>query len=352
MKNKIIILTLATIILAPLLTSNLAHANLRVVNNIKTTKRAPKKWSYGKCQPQKTSKQNVIKTDKHYFGRKVTLKTATYLPASHAYEWGNPQSMAYSKRDKYLFVLYKPIVKESNTGWLVRYNLRGLKKVLKKKPGNYMFKVYAGSHHTKKYKKIAKYIKVSKKMQLGHGQAMALNPKTGALWVNCDLKKHGKYIKKHTKLLKISPKTLKVVGRTKFKVTTKIPLAHNLAFDRRGKAYFSTINKKDNTAKIYQGSIAVKKSSKWQQVQIIKHRAGTHAQAISYNRKKQQLMLVSDASIQSFPIKRLGRLRPSDIRETTFKSKREFETIEFDKKGYAYMLSNRQPEIFKSTQRY
>ncbi|QBO36486.1 hypothetical protein EQG49_08380 [Periweissella cryptocerci] len=352
MKNKIITITLATIMLFSLVTGSLVHADLHIVNNIKTTKQAPKHWGFGKCQPQKTSKKNVIETKKHVFGRKVTLKTSTYLPANHGYKWGNPQSMVYSKHNKYLYILYKPIRKESNTGWIIRYNLHGLKKVLKHKPLNYMFKVYAGSHKKKSYKKLAKYIKVSKQMQLGHGQAMALNPKTGAIWVNRDLKKRGKYVEKNTTLLRISAKSLKVTGRTTFKVTDKIPLAHNLTFDRRGKAYFSTINKKDNSAKIYKGTFGINKPSKFTQVQIIKHKAGTHAQAISYDAKKKRLMLVSDSSIQSFPIKKLGRLKPADIRETTFKSKREFETIAFDKKGYAYMLSNRQPEIFKSTKVY
>lgn len=76
---------------------------------------------------------------------------------------------------------------------------------------------------------------------------------------------------------------------------------------------------------------------------------------MGYNPHNGRLYLVSDDSIQTLPARKLngrGSLRPSDIKYTRFNSYREFESMIFDSTGHAMLLSNRNPELLRSTTRY
>ncbi|QBO36593.1 hypothetical protein EQG49_08960 [Periweissella cryptocerci] len=340
--------------------------DFKTVSNTKTTKKVYKYGYSAKYQAKHTfeTKKNTITSTKNVNGAKVSFKTNFFMPVTNkkSGDWGNPQSMAMSKNDKYMYVLYT--VKEgSNTGWVIRYNMAGLKKY--KISSSYVRKAFSyhqqGSSNKaqkKAYNKVKPFIKVGKKFTAGHGQSLAMNPKTGQLWEIKDTNmnpKKGAY----ATIQRIDPSSLKPTGSVKFRLSPTTNMGHNLTFDKDGNAYFYTYvtsnggtGKKGNV-KIYKGNIATNKVSFSLVMQGLKYNAGTHSQSMSYNAKKNELMFVADGSLQSIPVAKLGSLTAKDVRETVFnKTKREFETVQFDSKGYAYLMTNRGPEILKSVKPY
>lgn len=189
-------------------------------------------------------------------------------------------------------------------------------------------------------------IKKGPRFTVGHGQAMAYNPKTKQLW----------YVQKvksiNTNIKQISTSSLKVVKTINFRLSKTVQMGNNLAFDKKGRVYFYTRSrgswgKKDpkNSIKIYQGKISAKKVSFKLIMQGIKYPPGQIGQSLGYNPKSNRLYLVDDGEIISVPVAKLGKLKKSDVRTSVFEGKREFEGISFDKYGNGYFLTNKPYEL-------
>jgi hypothetical protein len=83
--------------------------------------------------------------------------------------------------------------------------------------------------------------------------------------------------------------------------------------------------------------------------QGLRYGPGTHSQGIGYDQYSNRLVFVADGCIISVPVNKLGALTKADVKQTQFKTKREFESVIFDAKGRGYLLTNRNPETLRST---
>ena len=177
----------------------------------------------------------------------------------------------------------------------------------------------------------------------GHGQAMALNPKTGELWFTSAAKQ----VK--TNLQRINTTTLVPDKRINFKLKKTIKMGNNLAFDKKGNVYFYTRNfdgaGPKNCLKIYKGKIKKKKVTFKLINQGIKYPPGQIGQSLGYNPVSNRLYFVDDGEIISVPVSKLGKLKKKHVRTTGFSGQREFESITFDMYGRGYFLTNRPYEI-------
>ncbi|MDR0518800.1 MAG: hypothetical protein LBG82_01915 [Clostridiales Family XIII bacterium] len=292
---------------------------------------------------------NTIKTSKAD-GKKVTFKTKYFLPINYrAPKWTNPQSMTLDNETGYLYVLYT--VKEgSSKGWVARYDT---KKLAQYKITYKQLATATKSGSSSLNNKLKKCVKVGPSFTTGHGQSLSFNPVTKELWEVQDTSmnpKPGSY----AILQRINTKTLKPDAAIKFRLRPTVAMGHNLTFDSEGNAYFFTYSGTQfpGSVKIYKGQISTSSVSFELIPQGLKYSPGTHSQGMGYSAVANRLFFVADGCISSVPVDKLGELKPSDVWQTKFKTKREFESVTFDDKGYAYLLTNRNPEILKSTEVY
>jgi hypothetical protein len=284
-------------------------------------------------------------------GGKLTFKTKYFLPLHFESQlWNNPQSMALDNETGYLYVLYTTKSK-GTTGWITRYDTKKLAK--------YGISYLQLATATKKgsselNKKLKKCIKRGPTFTTGHGQSLALNPVTKELWEIRDMSTTGGF-GAYATLQRIGKSTLKPDAAIEFRLKSTVAMGHNLTFDRDGNAYFFTYAGSGafaGSVKIYRGRISTDEVRFELIPQGLKYAPGKHSQGMGYDAKKNRLVFVADGCISSVPADKLGALEPKDVRQTKFKTDREFEGVVFDAKGYAYLLTNRYPEILKSTQVY
>ncbi|MDR1042967.1 MAG: hypothetical protein LBL54_03590 [Clostridiales Family XIII bacterium] len=303
------------------------------------------KYGYGK-----KNAVNYIKTSKSD-NRRVTFKTRYLLPTKYVSQrWGNPQSMTMDNETGYLYVLYT-VRADSSTGWIVRYDTRRLAEY---KISYKQLATATKSGNSALDKKLKRCIKYGPKFTTGHGQSLSFNPVTGELWEIKDTTmnvKPGSY----ATLQRINTSTLKPDAAIKFRLKSSVAMGHNLTFDSEGNAYFFTYSgsgKWKGSVKIYKGWIS-KDSVNFELIpQGLKHNPGPHSQGMGYDEYRNRIVLVADGCIVSVPVDKLGELKPGDVWQTNFKTKREFENVTFDKDGYMYLISNRDPELFRSTEIY
>ncbi|MBZ2201005.1 MAG: hypothetical protein ABF723_00805 [Lentilactobacillus hilgardii] len=284
-------------------------------------------------------------TIKSASGTKWAFETKYLLPTTHAalgkssHDMTNPQAATYA--GKYLFVLYAP----HNTvgrGFVVRYDTNELNKM--------SFNATQNALLTKR----PSGIKVGPQFTVGHGQSLAYDQKHHSLWMwrdRADMKPTAT-----STIQKISSSKLKPDKAIKFSMNNRgamVPAGHNLTFDRSGHAYWWGIS--GGKVKIYRGVFGKRTVKVSLTKQLLAKRTGTHEQAMGYNPHNGRLYLVSDDSIQTLPARKTygrGSLKPGDIKYTRFHSGREFESMTFDKSGHAMLLTNRNPELMRSTNRY
>jgi hypothetical protein len=322
-------------------------------------------YSYGYG---KSDKANVIQTSQSD-NKSATFKTKYFLPLKFdTTRWSNPQSMTIDDETGYLYVLYT-VKAGSNTGWIVRYDTRRLAKykinykqlATATKNGNFTPGKKTDKKLAKELKKkkelnekLKKCIKVGPRFTTGHGQSLSFNPVTGELWEIKDTSmevNHGSY----ATLQRINKSTLKPDAAIKFRLKSTVTMGHNLTFDSSGAAYFFTYTETgefEGSLKIYKGWISTESVNFELIPQGLRYNPGTHSQSIGYNPITDRLVFVADGCISSVPADKLGALEPGDVWQTKFNTNREFEGIMFDVDGYAYLLANRNPEIFMSTEVY
>ncbi|WP_283680016.1 hypothetical protein [Lentilactobacillus sp. Marseille-Q4993] len=303
-----------------------SSSSLRTVNNSKV--------KFVKANPNYPGSGSTIKS---VSGTKWTLKQKYLLQGNWGKDNTNPQAAAFA--GKYLFVLYAPHSLKGK-GYIIRYN----KSVLdKNKPENFI-----GLSAKKAGVKVGGYFTV------GHGQSLAYDKKTNSLWMWRDSVNMAPT--KWSTIQRISKSSLKPDKAIKFYMNNrgaKVPAGHNLTFDTSGHAYWWTIS--GGKVKVYRGKISGNKIKVVLTKQMFAHQTGTHQQAMGYNPHNGRLYLVSDDSIASFPAKKTygrGSLTNGSFKYTKFRSHREFESLIFDKSGHGMLLTNRQPQLMRSTTAY
>lgn len=333
------------------------HGNALANYNVNKYKTVKNKNMFVKRYTFQQSYSNIFQTSPTSIsstkGKKVTFKSNVFLPVTYnrSADWGNPQSEVLTKDGKTLYELITTS-SQSTEGWIVRYNLGALRSKFGISTSHMDALRRATYDHsvnqmTSTDKAIMKYIKIGPKFNTGHGQSLAMNPKNGQLWFI------GAPVKIHSNVQQVSTKTLKPTKKIKFMLKNTVTMGSNLTFDKKGNAYFFTYSNggwaPKGAVKIYKGKIN-KKSVKFHLVmQGLRYRPGTKPQSIAYNVKRNRLYFVSDSSISSVPVSKLGHLKAKQVEATNLSGKREFEGIQFTKNGAGYLMTNKGAELMKTT---
>lgn len=281
--------------------------------------------------------------------QKWTLKTEFQLANTHnakgsaKYDMTNPQSAAYDG-GHYLYVVYQPHYTKgmTNKGFVARYDMNKLKGMSLAKQQALMDSKSGSSA-----------VKVGGIFTTGHGQSLAYDKKHKSLYMWRDTSMSAT---RTSTLQRISTSSLTPNKAITFHMSShgaNVPGGHDLTFDHSGNAYYWTVS--GSKVKVYKGTIGSKTVHFRLTKQLFAHRPGTHEQAMGYNGHNGRLYLVADDSITSFPAKKLngnGSLKASDFKYTKFNSHREFESLIFDNSGHGMLMSNRTPEILRSTTAY
>ncbi len=312
-------------------------SSLRIVNdsNVHFVKAPNYAWA------KNPSGSNTISSES---GTPWTFKTQYLLPhpdvalGSSDYNFTNPQSAA--RAGKYLYVVYSPH-QLNGKGFIVRYDTSELSSLGLEKSSNLTVSRDSSA------------MKVSKIFQVGHGQSLAYNPKAHELWMWRD---RGDMKGGPTNTVqRISTSTLMPNKSITFKMSdggAYIPGGHDLTFDNHGTALYWEMS--SGHVKIYKMNIGSKSVKVTLTKQLFKNGTGTHEQSIGFNSHNGRVYIVSDDSIASFPESKTngnGSLTSKDFKYTRFNSKREFESL-FFVGGHGMLLSNKNPEVFRSTTAY
>lgn len=287
--------------------------------------------------------------------KSLTFTTNVYLPVTYATsgDWGNPQSEVLSKDGNTLYTLIM-LNKGTETGRIVKYDLGKLRQQYHISTTN-MTALRRATYDksvnklTVTDKAILNCMQVGPTFKAGHGQSLAQNPKTGELWFvgSAAVKAN---------VQRVSTKTLKPNKRINFTLKSTVAMGGNLTFDKNGNAYFYTYSyggwAPKNSLKLYQGKIN-KKSVKFHLVmQGLRHNPGWKSQSIAYSTKQNRLYFVSNSSISSIPVSKLGKLTAKDVKTVKLSGQREFEGLQFDQSGAGYLLVNKGAELLKTTGKF
>jgi hypothetical protein len=287
----------------------------------------------------------------------ISFETELFLPLSmkKLNDAGAPQAVVSA--GKYLYVVYN-IQEKQNRGFIVRYDYSLLKK-LKANTGKKGLPALRKAAKSKlsgsmsaDEKKLWKAIKVGPEIPIGHGQSLAYNSKADELWMWKDEKdKSGKQKSEKSYLQQIDKDTLKVVTTIGFDIRHyprgKAIRSHVLTFDDEGNFYFWTTP--DGGILIFKGAI-VNDQVSVAYAQRLSKNIGPNGQSMAYDRVGRRLYLLSDDVIASVPLDRLGSMTKDDVRYVKYATGREFEGLTFDAEGYGYLITNKGPEILKTTE--
>lgn len=291
--------------------------------------------------------------------------TWAYLPKSYdgSGDMGNPQAIAVMPDAKTAYISYaataelkKKFKLGKNKGRIVRYDLEKLEELGANIGDMSEFATASRMRRnavrdgkdlstalTQRQQDLLSCVTFGPWINMGHGSAMGYDRKRNALWLS------SKTSQIKTNLIRINIDTLKPVTKYNFTLKSTVPMGNNLVFDKRGRCYFYSHSQAEwapkGSIKIYQGKIG-SKSVKFRLImQGVKNSPSKNVQTIGYNPKSNRLYFVSNGTAVSVPVKKLGKLKKSDVKTSLFSGKREFEGLAFDKTGKSYLLVNKDPEI-------
>lgn len=324
-------------------------SSIRTLNNSKVKYvKVPKGFTHMKSNNH-TNEMRAIS------GKGVTFKTRFLLPdpGKDNQPWGNPQSIAVSKSG-YMYIVYCP-TSLHNEGRIVRYDMKRLIQLGVEKDPKLLQSTYVkhDGQYSDKQKEVQRAIKVGGLFDTGHGQSLAYNLKTHALYMWRDNEtKSGAPTSMAGYIQHISASSLKPDRAISFHLVSHgyIHGGHTLTFDKYGNAYFWS--NPGNGANIYKGRVSTSHVIFRRTDQVLRHLPGTHVQSMGYSTKRGRLYLISDDSIASFPAKQLnghGSLKNSSFEWSELTPKRETEGLTFDGSGHGYLLVNHDPEVLLST---
>ncbi|WP_367365623.1 GW dipeptide domain-containing protein [Pediococcus parvulus] len=337
-------------------------AKYTYVKNVNYFVNAPSSYGIAPNYPHIVSTANTIK---HESGEGQTnFTTDMYLTSTNkkSGNFGNAQSLVIDGNTGY--VMNEVPGTTTNQGFVVKYNLTKLRQLVKNsKDYSVLRRAISNKLNKKKLTSFQKEaltcMTVGPTFTTGHGQAMALNPKTNKIWF---IGKSGSS-DETSNIQELNKSTLLPDKQINFKMGQYQNTPMNLTFDRNGNFYAYVKNAASwapkNSLKLYQGQIASNNTVQMHLVmQGLQYAPGTHAQSIGYNAVNDRLYFVADGSISSVPASKLGKLSVGDVRSENFQSydannkkinTREFEGLTFDASGTGYLLSIRGVEIMKAT---
>ena len=333
--------------------SALHKGSLRNLNNKKVHYvKVPKKYYH----VANTDVEHTIKSER---GKKVRFHTRYILPlpGKNGQHWGNPQSIAMNGKG-YMYIVYCP-TDLHNKGRIVRFNIKKLDAMGIRLHPKELRDAYHKRHgkYSKTQQKIHKYIKAGPIFTTGHGQSLAYNWKNHGLYMWRDVEKAPRVpINNWGYIQHIKASTLRPDFAIRFHLHshgTSVPGGHDLTFDHSGNAYFWSFP--GWGAYIFKGKIHHKSVHFRLTHQVLKHLPGTRIQSMGYNPVRKRLLMLSDASIASFPAKRLdghGHLTNGSFEWTQFGPKREFEGIAYDGSSRGNLLVNHCPEVLQADRSY
>ncbi|WP_412988947.1 GW dipeptide domain-containing protein [Pediococcus siamensis] len=334
-----------------------------VVNNANYFVKVPSSYGSAPNYPDFMTTPNTIKYAKGAV--KTNFTTDVYLPGTvkSTNDFINAQSVVMD--GSYAYVMYADKqAKKADQGFVVKYNLAKLRSLIKSSK-DYSLLRRAAYHQLHKTtlsaneKAALACMTIGPTFTTGHGQAMALNPKTGKIWF---IGKSGTSTE-DSNLQELNTSTLKPDKEIVFKMGQYQNMPNNLTFDKDGNFYAYVKNgaswAPSNSVKIYKGTINANNTVQMNLVmQGLRYMPGTHSQSIGYNAKNNRLYFVSDGSISSVPVNKLGKLSAGDVQAENFNTldannkvinTREFEGLVFDNNGAGYLLTLRGVELMKAT---
>lgn len=265
-------------------------------------------------------------------------KTSYYLPVSYnsSGDMANPQSVAVSKSGQYAYVMYPGF-----SSGIVRYDLWKLNSL-----GVNTTNMAALRYGLKRRNpQIMEAVKFGPSLNVGHGQSLALNPKTNRLWfIRMDV------VTRRPVFVEVSANTLAPIKEIKTTFSHSYSINNELAFDNNGNAYtyvkYRPSRRHAGSIVIFKGKIYTK-SAKFRAIkQGIANGPGVQTQGMSYNPANNRLYLISDGVITSVPVSKLGHLKNKDVRTTRFGTNLEFEGLAFTSSGTGYIMTIRGAQLF------
>lgn len=331
--------------------------NFHLVNNHNYYVKKIGTYSRSKTYEATGSFQTTADTYKTIKGNNsATLHTDFYLPVSYhsSGDFASLQSLVVTPNGKKGYVMYLTS-HTSNTGWIVKYDLNKLRSVYGASSSNMAIlrmasNAYSKGKATAEQRAVLKCLTVGPKFNAGHCQSLSINPKNNQMWFTKTTGKAGAY----GSAIRVSLSSLKPISTINFRLRAsngaKISVPNNLAFDKRGYAYFASYAS-GGTVKFYQGTISSKKVHFKLLMKGLKHQPGATHQGLAYNPKQDRLYMVTDDALVSVPVVKTvkAKLTAGDVKASVFNSKREFESLSFLSNGHGFLLTNRGPEILEAT---
>lgn len=309
-------------------------------------------------QSEKTEKQlQKVKNDLNKVQNKVNKHLIKYQKVSQKLK--SAKKKADKKRlkanKKILFNKYK-MVKRQQSGRirLLTDQLGRLNKQFNKHQSK-IDKIGKNNPLFNQYYQISKSVSVSPLMNIGHGQTLAYNPSNDHIYLAQDDQLGKVDNDYYNQVTELNSETLQPVHQYRFRLIgdngDNLAL-HTLTFDKNGNAYFgvhSGRNGAKNVYSLYTGNFNHNNIFFTPVTGMIKW-PGSYNQYVAYNPVNDRIYLVSNDMIISVPAKevRADSIKPLDVHYVTFNSRREFESITFDNKGYGYLLSLWRSELLRS----
>lgn len=285
-----------------------------------------------------------------YIGGDMSLEFETYvqLPVTLNYsgDLGNPQAVCISADGSTAYVSYPEGHGASYTqmGRIVRYNLALLREygAMEGDMSSFATGVRLGDE------KWRSCMTVGPRINMGHGQCMAIDPSTGYLWMST------RGAAEYSDLTLIDTDSLSPVRQIRFH-TGGTDFGSVMAFDEYGNFYYvkrsaSTWGSSPaGSLRIYQGRISDNLDKVLIKLlpQSVRNPAGTTIQNLAWDTTTDTLYVVNDSALLAVSMApQVGlQLSPEQIRTELFSPLREFEGMAFDAGGNPYLLVNRQSEI-------
>jgi hypothetical protein len=192
---------------------------------------------------------------------------------------------------------------------------------------------------------------VGPRINMGHGQCMAIDPSTGYLWLST------RGAAEYSDLTLIDTDSLSPARQIRFH-TGGTDFGSVIAFDEYGNFYY--VKRQGSTwgsspagsLRIYQGRISDECDKVLIRLlpQSVLCPAGTTLQGASWNPITDTLYVVNDAALLAVNMRPLlaGNLTLDDIHTEFLTPLREFESMEFDAEGRGYLIVNRHSEILQT----
>lgn len=293
---------------------------------------------------------NSSKQRLSYIGGDMSLEFETYvqLPVTLNYsgDLGNPQTLCISADGSTAYVAYPEGHGASYTqmGRIVRYNLALLREygAMEGDMSSFATGVRLGDE------KWRSCMTVGPRINMGHGQCMAIDPSTGYLWMST------RGAAEYSDLTLIDTSSLSPVRQIRFH-TGGTDFGSVIAFDEYGNFYYvkrsaSTWGSSPaGSLRIYQGRISDNLDKVLIKLlpQSVRNPAGTTIQNLAWDTTTDTLYVVNDSALLAVSMNPLlgGQLSAGNIRTELFSPLREFEGMAFDAGGNPYLLVNRQSEI-------